>query len=189
MSEDRTTPDTDRRVRRLLDKEEIRDLMARYARAVDRMDLASLREVYHDDAYDDHGDYKGDVDGLLHYVRERIGGAPQAMHFLGQCHIEFASDDVAVVETYFMTAHTLGPDARVAYGLGDGDGAVQISMFGRYVDRTERRNGAWRVARRDTVFEATRVFTGSAPPISPDWAQHRRDLHDPVYQRLQEAAR
>ncbi|MCG3753996.1 nuclear transport factor 2 family protein [Amycolatopsis sp. Poz14] len=176
----------DDRLRQLLDREEIRGLMARYARAVDRMDTAALREVYHPDAYDDHGDYQGGLDGLIGYVTERIGGVPQVMHFLGQCHIEFAASDVALVETYFMTAHTLGPEAQAAYGVQDSGGAVQISMFGRYVDRTERRDGVWRIAQRDTVFEATRVFTGVVPPIKPDWALHRRDQDDPVYRRRQE---
>ncbi|UKD57661.1 nuclear transport factor 2 family protein [Amycolatopsis sp. FU40] len=177
----------DDRIQQLLDREEIRGLMARYARAVDRMDTAALREVYHPDAYDDHGDYQGDVDGLIGYVTDRVGDIPQVMHFLGQCHIEFASPDIALAETYFMTAHTLGPQAQAAYGVQNGTGTVQISMFGRYVDRAERRDGHWRIAHRDTVFEATRLFTGTVPPIKPDWAQHRRDQQDPVYRRRHEA--
>lgn len=171
----------DDRVQQLIDREEIRELMARYARAVDRLDLEALRDVYHPDADDDHGDYCGDVDGLLEYVRTRTGGAPQVMHFLGQCLIEFASTDVAVAETYFMTAHTLDPEAQRQYGAGGGDGSVQLSMFGRYVDRVERREGAWKIARRVVVFESTRVFTGAVPPIKSEWAQHRRDDNDPVY--------
>lgn len=177
----------DDRIRRLIDKDDIRDLMARYARAVDRMDMELLREVYHPDAYDDHGDYEGDVDGLVDFVVERVGGAPQVMHFLGQSHVEFAAADVAVVETYFMTAHTLGPAAQAAYGVAGGDGSVQLSMFGRYVDRVERREGPWRIARRETVFEATRVVTGAVPPIKPDWVHHRRDHDDPIFLCRREA--
>ena len=178
----------DDRIRQLTDRDEIRDLMARYARAVDRNDMDLLREVYHPDAYDDHGDYRGDLEGLVGYVTEKVGGAPQVMHFLGQILVEFGGPDVAVVETYFMTAHTLGPEASAAYGVEDGGaGPLQLSMFGRYVDRVERRDGVWRIARRDTVFESTRVFTDAVPPIKPEWAQLRRDADDPIYRRRREA--
>lgn len=173
-------------VRRLIDRLEIRDVIARYARAVDRLDLAGIREVYHPDAYDDHGDYKGGVDGFIEFVQKRTGGAPQVMHFLGQSLIEFAGDDVAIVETYFMTAHTLGPAAQKEYGTA-GSGPVQISMFGRYVDRMERRGGPWKIARRIVVFEATRTYSGDAPPLKPEWAQQRRDRNDPIYAMRAEA--
>nr|WP_255426520.1 nuclear transport factor 2 family protein [Pseudonocardia sp. C8] len=161
--------------------------MARYARAVDRNDMDLLREVYHPDAYDDHGDYKGDLEGLVGFVTDRVGDVPQVMHFLGQCHVELAGPDVAVVETHFMTAHTLGPEAQAAYGITDGAGSLQLSMFGRYVDRVERRLGRWRIAVRDTVFEATRLFTGTVPPINPEWARFRRDHDDPIFRRRREA--
>jgi hypothetical protein len=172
-------------LRQLLDRERIRDLMARYARAVDRFDLAALRTVYHPDAVDDHGGYRGGVEGLLGYVAEQTHRMPQVMHFLGQCVIEFAAADVAVCETYFMTAHTLGPGQRM-YGVG-GSGPVQMSMFGRYVDRVERRDGEWKIAERVVVFESTRLFTDEVPPIDPSWAALRRDRDDPIY-RLREQA-
>lgn len=177
----------DDRLQQMIHKEEIRDLMARYARAVDRMDMDLLRDVYHPDAYVDHGDYKGHIDGLIDFVINRVGNAPQVMHFLGQCHIEFAAADVALVETYFMTAHTLGPEAQAAYGVQGSDGSLQLSMFGRYVDCVEQRDGNWRIAQRDTVIESTRVLTGAVLPVKPDWAHHRRDREDPVYRRRNEA--
>lgn len=169
-------------VRRLVDKEEIRDVMARYARAVDRQDLAALREVYHPDAYDDHADYRGGIDGLVDYVTERVGDAPQVMHFLGQSLIEFASADTAVAESYFMTAHTLGADAARGFGAGTKDGdSVQLSSYGRYVDRFERREGAWRIAHRVVVYEAVRVVTSGTLPAKAHWQKHHRDAHDPVF--------
>lgn len=90
-------------LQRLIDKDEIRDLLSRYARGVDRADWDGVRETYHKDAYDDHGDYKGGIDGFIEFGRSRTGGATQVMHFLGECLIEFASPAVAIVETYFMT--------------------------------------------------------------------------------------
>ena len=174
-------------LQRLIDKDEIRDLMARYARGVDRADWDAVRATYHDDAYDDHGDYKGGIDGFIEFARSRTGGATQVMHFLGECLIEFASADVAVVETYFFTAHTLGPEAQRQYGAGGGGGPVQLSHYGRYVDRVERRGGVWRIAHRIVVFEATRLALGAVPPLKPEWAGQRRDRDDPIFRLRAEA--
>jgi len=42
-------------LQRLVDKDQIRDLMSRYARGVDRGDWDLVRDTYHTDATDDHG--------------------------------------------------------------------------------------------------------------------------------------
>jgi hypothetical protein len=169
-------------LQRLIDKDEIRDLMARYARGVDRGDWNAVRAVYHPDAYDDHGDYKGGVDGFIEFGKSRTGGATQVMHFLGECLIEFATPTLAMAETYFFTAHTLGPEGQRQYGAGgDGSSGVQISQFGRYVDKVEKRNGEWRIAYRIVVFEATRLTLGAMPPLKAEWAGQRRDKDDPVF--------
>jgi SnoaL-like domain len=102
-----------------------------------------------------HGDYKGGTDGFIEFGRSRTGGATQVMHFLGECLIEFASPTVAIVETYFITAHTLGPEAQRQYGATKDAGPVQLSHYGRYADRVEKRDGIWRIAHRVVIFEAS----------------------------------
>jgi hypothetical protein len=174
-------------LQRLIDKDEIRDLMARYARGVDRADWDAVRATYHTDAYDDHGDYKGGVDGFIAFAKDRTGGATQVMHFLGQSLIEFVSRDVAIAETYFTTAHTLGPKAQTQYGAQSDGGPVQLSQFGRYVDRVERRDGAWRTAHRIVVFEATRLALRDTLPLKADWAKFHRNGDDPIF-KLRAAA-
>ena len=168
-------------LQRLIHKDEIRDLMARYCRGVDRADWDAVRATYHTDAYDDHGDYKGGIDGFIEFAKSRTGGATQVMHFLGECLIEFAKPDVAVAETYFFTAHTLGPEAQRQYGTSAKGGPVQLSHYGRYVDRVERRAGVWRIAHRIVVFETTRLALGEVPPLKADWAGFSRDQRDPIY--------
>ncbi len=168
-------------LQRLIDREEIRDLMGLYARSVDRADWEGVRAIYHEDAHDDHGDYKGGVDGLIEFIRDRNGLLPQSVHFLGNCLIEFAAADLAVVETYFITSHTLGEAARPEYGVGEGVSSVQFCQFGRYVDRVERRGGPWRIADRIVVFESTRIQREDIPSLKPDWAPLRRDKDDPIF--------
>ena len=122
--------DNSEALQRLLDKDEVRDLMARYCRGVDRADWGLVRSTYHSDAYDDHGDYKGSIVGFIAFATSRTGGATQVMHFLGECLIEFAGRDVAVAETYFFTAHTLGSEAQRQYG------AALPGRAARYSSRT-----------------------------------------------------
>lgn len=179
--------DNSEALQRLLDKDEIRDLMARYCRGVDRADWDLVRSTYHSDAYDDHGDYKGSIDGFIAFATSRTGGATQVMHFLGECLIEFAGRDVAVAETYFFTAHTLGPEAQRQYGASGKGGPVQLSHYGRYADRVERRDGVWRIAHRIVVFETTRFAIGEVPRLKPDWASFARDKSDPIYRIRAEA--
>jgi hypothetical protein len=180
-------------MQRLIDRAEIQDLMATYARAVDRADWHGLPKVYHPDAVDDHGDYKGDVDGFVRFARERTGSLPQAMHFLGQTLIEFANAkpnlvlDVAIAETHFMTVHSLSPEAAKGYRVpGAEDQTVQLSHYGRYVDRVERRGGPWLIAHRICVFETTRLAVGNVPTLGADWAKQRRDRDDPIYKLRRE---
>jgi hypothetical protein len=173
-------------LQRLIDSQEIRDCMARYARGVDRADWDAVADTYHSDAYDDHGDYKGDIPGFIAFAKDRVGSMPQAMHFLGQCLIEFASPSVAAVETYFMTCHTLDPQTQKKYGATRDGATVQLSHIGRYVDRFEKRAGAWKTAHRIVVFETTRMFLEDVPPIKPDWVAHRRDQDDPIYRLRRE---
>jgi hypothetical protein len=80
---------------RLADQMEIQDLMARYTRCVDRAQWAGLRDIYHPDATDDHGAYVGNVEGFIEWVSRRHAAIPEAMHFLGNCLMEFADRDTA----------------------------------------------------------------------------------------------
>ena len=52
----------------LIDREQIRDVIYRYARGVDRRDYELVRSCYHPNATDDHGSYKGDVDGFITWL-------------------------------------------------------------------------------------------------------------------------
>tara|TARA_Y100001960_G_scaffold124743_1_gene132983 strand:+ start:232 stop:1047 length:816 start_codon:yes stop_codon:yes gene_type:complete len=164
------------------DQDEIQNVMARYARAVDRGNWEGIRDVYHPDAQDDHGDYKGNLDGLVAYIRERNGLLTQSIHFLGNCMIEFAGSDVAIVETYFITSHTMDEEAQAAYGTGDGLNPIQFCQFGRYVDRMERRKGEWRIADRICVFESTRIQRDDIPLLKSNWATPKRDNTDPIFE-------
>jgi hypothetical protein len=171
---------TNRTVQELLDRTAIADVMSTYSRGVDRGDWELLRSTYHPDAHDDHGEYKGGVDGLVAWLKDRFATTDNSIHFLGNCLIEFIDPDLALVETYFASRRLRPPTADEAAALAPGDAMCRQS-WGRYVDRFERRDGQWRVADRKVVLEAR--FTSVAKEAARDtralWGQ--RDHTDPLY--------
>ena len=167
-------------VRRLADRAEIHDVMYRYARGIDRGDADLIRAAYHTDACDDHVHYKGDIDGFLAATAKRMEGVDNSMHFLGNCLIEFAGPDIALVETYFASRRTRAPEGDEAAGLAPND-VICRQQWGRYLDRFERRNGAWRVSKRLVVVDArfNTVAKAGARDGPLVWGTH--DRSDPYY--------
>jgi 3-phenylpropionate/cinnamic acid dioxygenase small subunit len=154
---------------------EIQDLMARYCRAVDRRDWEALRACYHSDAYDAHGSYSGDVDGFIDWVSTRHAVIPFSMHFVGNCLIEFVDETTAISETSFVVFRRApASDKDAAQRIAE----VDAEVFGRYLDRVERRDGGWRYARRKVVIDETRTRPSQGGVIP---AVGRRDAADPVY--------
>ena len=178
---------------RLQDRMDIQDCLFRYVRGVDRKNWALVRSAYHTDAYDDHGNYKGGIDGFIESLVKRHATIEQSMHVVGNIVIEFDGPDSAVLEAYFITHQRLSPsagDARLAYLRGapiGPDQAVETEVIGRYVDRMTRKDGAWRIAHRTVVFE---VLRGQPAPagggLSDKWALSRRDGNDPIEVRRRE---
>lgn len=168
-------------LQRLIDRAEIEDVMRRYARGVDRGDWEAVRSTYHPDARDEHGEYQGGVDGLIDWLRKRFAGVDNSMHLLGNCLIEFAAPDLALVETYFVSRRLRAPSPEESRTLGPGD-AMAREVWGRYVDRFELREGEWRVADRTVVLEAssTGPALGGVRARIGTWG--RRDAGDRIFE-------
>ncbi len=134
------TPET------LLAKQDIADLMARYARGVDRADGALLHSCYWDDAIEDHGSsYSGPARAYIDGAIERLGMTGTICHYVCQSHVEF-DGDTAWSETYLLTF------ARFAK-----NGAPWDTLTGgRIVDKLVRRGGEWRILHRKMAFDWNR---------------------------------
>jgi ketosteroid isomerase-like protein len=160
----------------LLDREAIREAMARYYRGVDRLDADLIESAYHPDAFDDHGPFKGLRDEFVAWVvpfmrREYVSTS----HHLTTQSIE-VQGDVAHVETYVLAVQEKHM----------GEEVLQLVANSRYVDRFERRDGDWRIARRVVVTDSARTDTvapwAGTSPIS-SMTRGTRDRTDPVYRR------
>ena len=134
----------------LLARQEIADVILRYARGIDRLDFDLVRSCYHPDAYDDHGAFKGSVDEFIEAARSFLPRWTATQHFLGNMLIE-VEGETARAETYAVAYHR----REAADGTGKDD-----VMGIRYVDRFERRAGhapEWKIAHRVVVTEWRRV--------------------------------
>ena len=87
---------------RLEDRHYIQDTVLRWCHGVDRKDWDVVRSVFHPDAYDDHGMYKGDVDGLINWLQGRHPSIAFSMHTLCNLLIEFNGEDRALAESYVV---------------------------------------------------------------------------------------
>lgn len=159
---------------RLLDEAAIREVHLRYCRGVDRMDWALVRDCYHPDGTDDHGAFRGGVDGFIDWVAQALARYDSTTHFTGNQLIDVQGDR-AWAEHYGRVYHR-----RPATDVGP---AADVIANVRYLDRMERRGGEWRIAARMVVVNSDRV-----DPVAETWAgpalpRGRRDLDDLSYRR------
>jgi len=168
-------------VAQVIAKDQIRDCLARYCRGVDRKDWDLLRSTYHEDAHDDHGAYKGDVNGLIDWIRRGHERVTQSMHFLGASVIE-VDGDAAVADTQCVTfQRRLVPPDTTESARAD-DVPVQMMAISRYADRFERRGGGWRIAARVCILESMTMTPIASPELVPtDQVMAVRSQEDASY--------
>jgi hypothetical protein len=139
----------------LIDREKIRDCLARLSRGLDRREADLVSGCYWPDATDDHGVFVGSAAEFLNWVVPGFPAMRLTLHTLGQSLIQLRGN-TAVVETHVTTYH------RVDVNGQDRD----IIVGSRYLDRMEQRAGEWRIAHRKMVYDWLRDFGQSV-----DWSQ------------------
>ena len=126
----------------IADRLALENLVSRYCRAIDRHDWPTLRDLYHSDSFDDHGDfYTGNGQGFADAASSKLVLYERHMHSV--LNSLFVVDGASAEgEAYFFAVvQTPLPDAK-SYQFG-----------GRYLDRFEKRNGVWRFLRRVVVHD------------------------------------
>ena len=167
----------DDRLRPLLDRAEIHDVLMRYCRGVDRADVELLRSVYHLDSVDDHGYWSGPGQDFGEFIVGRLtADALRTTHAVANELIEL-DGDTARVETYVF--------AYLWRATGADGSAEALDMFaGRYVDVFDRRDGQWRIASRTVVHDWSCTPQVLPPGIGlplDSFVQGRRDRSDHCY--------
>ena len=156
----------------LVAQQEIRDVLIRYTRGIDRTDRELVLSCYWPGAHDDHGAFQGTVEEFVEWLGV-LAYYDSTMHFIGNQLVE-VDGDTAHAESYCVAYHRRSER--------DGEEAHDLVLGLRYVDRMERRNGEWRIADRRCAFDWSR-----RDPIVGEWnfppeaLRGRRDREDPVY--------
>jgi hypothetical protein len=150
-------------------REEIRDVVKRLARGTDRLDAELMASCYHPDGYDDHNAFRGSGTEFAAWVCEVLPTFEATHHFIADPEIRLDAD-VAQVNTYCI-AHHLRKESDMVLGL-------------RYVDRFERRDGHWLIAKRVCAFDWSYVVPFDPKqsfPWGADFTVGHRDRTDITY--------
>jgi hypothetical protein len=161
-------------LRALTDRHEITDLIHRYCRSVDRLDVPLGRSIWHEDAIADYG--KAIYQGPGRDIIDRI--CAQHLHTLHHSHqisniLIDLDGDRAGSESY-VTA---------TLRLKSGEQLKQMTIWGRYVDTWSRRNGRWGLDKRTFVLDFDELRDAVA---MSDRETGRRDRSDPSYSALRD---
>lgn len=152
-------------VRRLSDREAIREALARYFRGVDRKSKSLILSVFHDDATVDYGGlFKGSARDLAEVMLSTLQDAKVVAHYGAQVSIDLEADQ-ARTEAYAIAFHRYQVEGR----------EWNMVMGARILDRFERRARHWRIAHRQVIYDwnedapsnetwGSGIFPGAAIP-------------------------
>ncbi len=170
---------TDRALQDLLERDAIRQVLARYCRGADRCDIELLASCYHDDAIDSHGPFAGSAQQFADWVIDKQRTTSIiTQHAVSNVVIEFdEARRTAWVESAFAATHIRPPG-------GDFDEPYLDTFWGRYVDRFTKRDGRWAIASREVVHDwSERRACGPRMPNVDSYRPGRKDRSDPSYER------
>lgn len=171
-------------LRALFDKQAITELIYTYARAIDRCDLQLLRSCFHADSTHDHGEFEGSSRDFCDWAMDLLQRLTATQHHIGNILIELDGDS-AHAETYWVAYHRIPAEAGgsgVVAGRGE---ETDLFIGGRYIDRLERRNDGWKIARRVGIHDWQRFEPANDAGFfqSPARKRGMRSHADPAYRR------
>ncbi|HMK87009.1 MAG TPA: nuclear transport factor 2 family protein [Steroidobacteraceae bacterium] len=151
------------------DRQQITDLIYRYCRAVDRIDVELGCGVFHEDGVAElEGFYRGSGRGFIEKVCAQHRGVLAHSHQVSNVIVE-------------LDGERAGSEAYVTatLRLRDGERLRQIMVWSRYIDRWSKRDGRWGIDRRVAIrdFDEVREVVALSLP-------GRRDASDPSYEVL-----
>lgn len=136
------------RLRLLLERQDIYDCQLRFSRGMDRFDRELFLSAFHADAIIDAGPFVGGPQELYAWASDlHQQGQLSTIHYLlnHNCEID---GPTAHTETYYLFVGRNRDDTNWVAG-------------GRYIDRLEQREGAWKIAMRSNAIE----WSGLVPTL------------------------
>jgi hypothetical protein len=153
------------------DRYEIGQVVLRYCRGVDRLDLDLVRSAYHPDGIDHHTGFDGTVEDYLSWVSGALRQFSGTMHLVGNQLIEL-NGARAVCETYGQAVH---------WGEPTDDPRRNFTSGFRYVDHMTFADGRWAITERWAIREWTRSDAGRFVAKEGTGPQGHRNDQDCLY--------
>lgn len=142
----------------LIDRKQIEDVVARYARTLDWLDDEGQASCYWPDADIDYGFFKGKAAEFLPVVMQTERNSDRRWHMLGGLIVKFHSSTSASSECYGIFAGASRQD----------DGTLAGNLYGgRYLDEWEKRDNEWRISSRMYLLDWQQPLTNQ-PGFTPN---------------------
>ncbi|MFT4822787.1 MAG: hypothetical protein ACJAUG_001791 [Halioglobus sp.] len=159
---------TDKAIQELLDKQAINEVLLNYARAIDHRDESRLRSVFHSGSEHNHGFVGPSSDAsrpsspakpgdFVAYALNYLKGFSNTHHQLGTPLIELHGN-LARSECYFTATHRMRAKGDRLASKSAQDIEMEMSIGGRYIDKWEKRDGAWKIISRTGVTDWRRML-------------------------------
>jgi hypothetical protein len=157
----------------IISKQTIHDLITLYSRTVDRCDVETLKSLFWPDGICQYGPRMNAWEWAELTVAN-LKTKNRTQHFIGNILVDVDGDS-ARAESY----------CRAYLEYETPDGTREMMIGGRYIDRWERRDGAWKIAYRLYVLDWNQ--NGPSTAIWREGFYQRFDViggrapDDPVY--------
>ena len=160
---------------RVVDRLQIQEILYRYCRAIDRIQMDILASVFHTDAGISRNGTPFPVADFIAEVAKRHPTVPKASHMVTSFLIDFTGPDSAFCESWCLAVEQRPND-------GDPSQSTDHVVRVRYGDKFERRDGVWRIAERTFIVDhVMAVPTNSAHLLDfSDRLAARRDSEDHI---------
>jgi hypothetical protein len=165
----------ERKLARAIDDLDIRQVLARYCRGVDRLDEELVDSCFWPPEAGSSsvfcGPFQGGPRDWVAFVFARMRTDLLTTHHL--CQSLIAIQGIAAeAETYFLARH--------AYD--EQDGVTVMTVAGRYLDKLEKRSGDWKIARRTVMIDLRQFSREGAPTAASSGGAIGRRPDDPSFE-------
>lgn len=170
----------------LLAHNQINAVLAAYCQGVDRKDWDLVLSCYHENAIDDHSQFRGTPREFIEWIEPNHRSVATSLHFISNVSIGLSAEDprLARVESYFLSSKTVtAAQDDTFFGSPTSGELLRRTVAGRYIDTFEQRESVgWRIARRDVVLEWVRKEANeNYLPLESGMSRAYRDETDPLY--------
>jgi hypothetical protein len=151
---------------------QIDDALRSYTRGIDRLHAPSVAAAFHPGAeLIDYGPAPATIEQFVDRAMASLGAKFVAtQHRISNTRVELRGDH-ALVETYVNATHVEHTDG----------GRRLHTFYGRYIDRFEERDGAWKIARRTLRNDWSMVQDMGEPMAGGYQPSGRGGTPDPIF--------